>query len=153
MKNNKEFKVPEGFPVPLSKSVILEKIQIENKTKGGVILMEDAEENNVARLMAFAPDCFNAPFLKVGQKVMYNVLENRTIRFEENTYLIMTELALFCILPEKSTLIPESINPRIKSRKSKLDAQQKRLNEDLAREMNNLDRVKEMAKKKFNKKH
>jgi co-chaperonin GroES (HSP10) len=77
----KGFDVPAGFPIPLNKSVILEKIK-EEKEVSKIILTESAEENNIGRVMAVADNC--DPRIKVGRKVMFNILENRTIRFEGN---------------------------------------------------------------------
>jgi co-chaperonin GroES (HSP10) len=144
----KGFDVPAGFPIPLNKSVILEKIK-EEKEVSKIILTESAEENNIGRVMAVADNC--DPRIKVGRKVMFNILENRTIRFEGNYYFIMHEVALFCVLPEEAILMPESISKRVKEREAKLQNEQKRLNENYKRELNNLDKVKSEAKKKFHK--
>jgi len=48
-------------------------------------------------------------------------------------------------------LMPESISKRVKEREAKLQNEQKRLNENYKRELNNLDKVKSEAKKKFHK--
>jgi co-chaperonin GroES (HSP10) len=145
----KGFDVPAGFPIPLNKSVIIEKIK-EQTEVSKIILTEAAEENNVGRVMAVADNC--DPRIKVGSKVMFNILENRTIRFEGNYYFIMHEIALFCVLPEKAILMPETISKRVKDREAKLVNEQKRLNENYKRELNSLDKVKSQAKKKFAKK-
>jgi co-chaperonin GroES (HSP10) len=145
----KGFDVPAGFPIPLNKSVILEKIK-EEKEVSKIILTESAEENNIGRVMAVADNC--DPRIKVGSKVMFNILENRTIRFEGNYYFIMHEVALFCVLPDEAILMPETISKRVKEREAKLQNEQKRLNENYKRELNSLDKVKSEAKKKFSKK-
>jgi co-chaperonin GroES (HSP10) len=145
----KGFDVPAGFPIPLNKSVILEKIK-EEKEVSKIILTESAEENNIGRVMAVADNC--DPRIKVGSKVMFNILENRTIRFEGNYYFIMHEVALFCVLPDEAILMPETISKRVKDREAKLQNEQKRLNENYKRELNSLDKVKSEAKKKFSKK-
>jgi co-chaperonin GroES (HSP10) len=144
----KGFDVPVGFPIPLNKSVILEKIK-EEKEVSKIILTESAEENNIGRVMAVADNC--DPRIKVGSKVMFNILENRTIRFEGNYYFIMHEVALFCVLPDEAILMPETISKRVKDRETKLQNEQKRLNENYKRELNSLDKVKSEAKKKFSK--
>lgn len=146
----KGFDVPKGFPIPLSKSVILRKEVKAASTKTGIILNESAEENNVAVIMAAAADC--NPQLTAGTKVMYNVHENRTILFEENYYLIMHELALFCILPDTAVLLPETIKASVK-KTQEFRAEEKRIEAATKRdELNLLDKVKEQGKKKFNKK-
>lgn len=148
----KGFKVPEGFPIPLNRSVILEKQALEQKTTGGIILQEGSQDNNVAIMMAFAPDCASAPMFYPGAKVMYNVMENREILFEDNRYLIMHEQSVFCVLPEKAVLLVESIDKRTIERGNKQAKEKKRLEEIYKQEMNNLDKVKDQAKRKFNKK-
>lgn len=145
----KGFDVPAGFPIPLNKSVILEKIK-EQTEVSKIILTEGSEENNIGRVMAVADNC--DPRIKVGSKVMFNILENRTIRFEGNYYFIMHEVALFCVLPDEAILMPETISKRVKDREAKLQNEQKRLNENYKRELNSLDKVKSEAKKKFSKK-
>lgn len=145
----KGFDVPTGFPIPLNKSVILEKIK-EQTEVSKIILTEGSEENNIGRVMAVADNC--DPRIKVGSKVMFNILENRTIRFEGNYYFIMHEVALFCVLPDEAILMPETISKRVKDREAKLQNEQKRLNENYKRELNSLDKVKSEAKKKFSKK-
>lgn len=145
----KGFDVPVGFPIPLNKSVILEKIK-EQTEVSKIILTEGSEENNIGRVMAVADNC--DPRIKVGSKVMFNILENRTIRFEGNYYFIMHEVALFCVLPDEAILMPETISKRVKDREAKLQNEQKRLNENYKRELNSLDKVKSEAKKKFSKK-
>lgn len=145
----KGFDVPAGFPIPLNKSVILEKIK-EQTEVSKIILTEGSEENNIGRVMAVADNC--DPRIKVGSKVMFNILENRTIRFEGNYYFIMHEVALFCVLPDEAILMPETISKRVKDRETKLQNEQKRLNENYKRELNSLDKVKSEAKKKFSKK-
>ncbi|MEY2869446.1 MAG: hypothetical protein RIR01_1937 [Bacteroidota bacterium] len=147
--NKKGFDVPAGFPIPLNKSVIIEKIK-EQTEVSKIILTEAAEENNVGRVMAVADNC--DPRIKVGSKVMFNILENRTIRFEGNYYFIMHEVGLFCALPDEAILMPETISKRVKDREAKLVNEQKRLNENYKRELNSLDKVKSQAKKRFAKK-
>lgn len=146
----KGFDVPKGFPIPLSKSVILAKYQKEFKTKGGLFLNESAEENNVAIIMAASDDCTNK-LLIPGTKVMYNILEKRTILFEETSYLIMSEMSLFCILPETAVLMPETIHASVK-KTNEFRAEEKRIEAATKRnELNLLDKVKDQAKRKFNK--
>ena len=145
----KGFDVPEGFPIPLSKSVILAKYNKEFKTKGGLFLNESAEENNVAILMAVAEDC--NPILKPGMKVMYNINEKREILFDDTTYKIMSELSLFCILPDTAVLMPETIHSSVK-KTQEFRAEEKRIEAATKRsELNLLDKVKEQGKKKFHK--
>lgn len=146
----KGFDVPAGFPIPLSKSVILAKYKGEFKTKGGLFLDGAAEENNMAIIMAAADDC--NPQLKPGTKVMYNINEKRTILFEETSYLIMHEIALLCILPDNAILMPETIHSSVKKRAEFHHENNKRLALVEKEELNQLDKVKELAKKKFNKK-
>lgn len=148
--NKKGFDVPQGFPIPLSKSVILEIIHEEQKTNSGVIVEVSSSKNNIARIMAVAEDC--NPKLQPGMKVMYNIHEDRTIRFEENHYLIMHETSVFCILPEKAILIPEARNLKEEKRQDWLAKEQKRLNENYKREQNKADEILERKKKIFNKK-
>lgn len=146
----KGFDVPKGFPIPLSKSVIIEKVKEEQKTVAGLILNESNSENNVGIIMAVAEDC--NPLLKPGMKVMYNLMEDRTIRFEENYYLIMHELSVFCILPENAMLMPEKVNPKVKKREEWLVKEQQRLNNNYKKELNKVDEIMEKKKKIFSKK-
>lgn len=143
----KGFDVPAGFPIPLNKSLIIEKGQTPTKTKTGIIIPNSVEENNVGIVMAVANDC--NPILRPGAKVMFNVMEDRTIIFEENTYLIMHEMSIFCVLPEEAYLIPEVTDPAIKHRNERLNEQQAYLNKQHVKELNNFDKMKETAKKKF----
>ena len=146
----KGFDVPAGFPIPLSKSVILAKRVGEFKTKNGLLLNESSEENNVAILMAAAHDC--NPQLTPGTKVMYNINENRTILFEDTSYLIMHEMALFCILPDNAILMPEAVHTSVKKTKE-FNAHEKTRKAEMERkELNQLDKIKESKKKIFAKK-
>lgn len=144
----KGFDVPAGFPTPLTKSAILEKVKLENRTKGGILLDESSEDNNVAIVMAISPDCINAQFVKPGDKVMYNLNEKRTIRHDENTYLIVHDLSLICKLND-SILMVESVDSNVKRKQSKLDGEQKRINNMAKIEANQVDKINEKAKKKF----
>jgi len=146
----KGFDVPEGFPIPLSKSVILAKYNKEFKTKGGLFLNESAEENNVGIIMAVATDC--DPRIVPGMKVMYNIHEKREILFDVTKFLIMHELSVFCILPDTAVLMPETIHASVK-KTNEFRAEEKRIEAATKRsELNLLDKVKDQAKRKFNKK-
>ncbi len=146
----KGFDVPAGFPIPLSKSVILAKRVGEFKTKNGLYLDQAAEENNVAILMAAAHDC--NPQLTPGTKVMYNINENRTILFEDTSYLIMHEMALFCILPENAILMPETVHASVKKTREFNAHEKSRKAEMERKELNQLDKISEAKKKIFAKK-
>lgn len=143
----KGFDVPNGFPIPLNRAVILEKQNLENKTKGGLVIMEGSEDNNVAVIMAVGAGC--DPKLEPGQKVMYNINEKRTILFDSNTYLIMHEQSLFCILPENAMLMVESTDANVKRRQAKIDNEPKRRAALQLQEDNAVDKINERAKKKF----
>lgn len=143
----KGFDVPKGFPIPLNRSVIIEKQNLEAKTKGGLILNEGAEDNNVGIIMAAAPDCYAQ--LAPGQKVMFSNMEKRTIMFDGNTYLIMHEQSVFCILPENAILMVQSTDANVKRKQEKIDAEPKRRAAVALQEENMVDKINERAKKKF----
>lgn len=146
----KGFDVPKGFPIPRNQSVILAKYTGEFKTKGGLHLLEGAEENNVGIIMAVGKKIDDQDLVP-GAKVMYNILEKRTILFEDTSYLIMHEQSVFCVLPDTAVLMPETIHASVK-KTQEFRAEEKRIEAATKRsELNLLDKVKEQGKKKFNK--
>lgn len=148
--NKKGFDVPKGFPIPLNKSVILARIKTEMKTSSGLFLNEGAEENNVAVIMAVGDNC--DPRLQPGAKVMYNIREDREIRFEDTRYLIMHETALLCVLPENAILMPQSLPNKVKKTREFQHEEKIRQAAMARKEENDFDKIQQTARKKFNKK-
>jgi co-chaperonin GroES (HSP10) len=81
-------KVPEKFPEPLERGVILKRCRLA--VEGTIILPEHSETpTNYGWVMAASEDCLGE--LKVGMKVLFNSKANAFLMHKEETYLTVHE--------------------------------------------------------------
>lgn len=115
-----KLEIPANFPLPLNKSVwVLEQKAHESKTAGGIIIPESvrtgAEQDgatSVGIVYAIGPlvdityiKNGKKTILKEGDKVMYNLYENRGISVGGYFYIQMHESSLQSVLPDEEVLI------------------------------------------------
>lgn len=128
MKKEK-IEVPANFPLPLNKSVwVLEEKAHESKTKSGIIIPESVVTGAMGegasgvgvvyaigplvdiqvqgtRKIADGSIVDEVRPLQVGDKVMYNLYENRGISVGGYFYIQMHESALQSVLPDEETIV------------------------------------------------
>lgn len=81
-------KVPENFPEPLERGVIVKRCRLA--VEGKIILQEHSETpTNYGWVMAVSDDCYGE--LKPGMKVLFNSKANAFLLHEEESYLAMHE--------------------------------------------------------------
>lgn len=131
MKKTK-IQIPEGFPMPLNKSVwILEAKAHETKTAAGLIIPQSVQTGSerdtvsgVGFIYAIGPlvdikytdKDGKMRSLEVGNKVMYNLYENRGISVGGYFYVQMHESSLQSVLPDEDVLVMKG--PRINRKRS-----------------------------------
>ena len=116
----KKLEISANFPLPLNKSVwVLEERAHESKTAGGIIIPESVRTGaetdgavGVGIVYAVGP-LVDISYLKDGKpttikpgdKVMYNIFENRGISVGGYFYIQMHESSLQSVLPDEEVLV------------------------------------------------
>lgn len=148
MKNN--LVIPENFPIPRKRSVILKQItQGTLTTSSGIELLETSESTqrpNVGRIYAVGPD--NPGDLKPGLKVYYNQYANLEIIIEGHSYFLMHDEDIHCILTEETYVKPSAISSKEIRRGKKQSEHDSRVKLSTKISENTKDKNTEKRKKK-----
>lgn len=74
---------------PLADRVVLEQLELEEKTKSGIILPQDAQEKpKMAKVLAVGKDVKD---VKVGDKVLYKSYGPDDVKVDGKEYMIAKE--------------------------------------------------------------
>lgn len=80
---------------PLHDRVLVERIEAESKTVGGIIIPDNAKEKPVEGLVISIGNKVES--LKVGDKVLFAKFGGSEIKFDGKNYLIMKEADILAI--------------------------------------------------------
>ncbi len=85
---------------PLGTRVILEPLEAEEKTKGGIIIPDSAKEKpQSGRVVAVGAGSKDEPMeVKVGDVVLYGKYSGTEISYENKDYLIMSQSDILAIV-------------------------------------------------------
>lgn len=85
---------------PLGTRVILEPLQAEEKTQGGIIIPDSAKEKpQSGKVVAVGTGSKDEPMeVKVGDVVLYGKYSGTEISYENNDYLIMSQSDILAIV-------------------------------------------------------
>ncbi len=85
---------------PLGTRVILEPLEAEQKTKGGIIIPDSAKEKpQSAKVVAVGKGSKDEPMeVKVGDVVLYGKYSGTEISYENKNYLIMSQSDILAIV-------------------------------------------------------
>jgi len=104
---NPNFKVPNGFAIPLMKQVFVEQVTDRegiDKTIGGIIIPDTVANNTIIPctgiIMATGEEVTD--MLRPGLKVMFADVEYPQIKIQGKIYLKMYEHEVLAILPPKT---------------------------------------------------
>ncbi len=149
---DKNFKAPEGFIIPLKKSVIFKKRgNVEAvTTEAGLIIPDIVAQNtivpNIGVIYAVGPEV--DPLLQPGQVVYVNQFANLEIFHKGEIYMMVDEREVYGILPERTFVSIENKSSREVDREKRMDRQEKYHDKKTILDLNELDRKQEIAKKK-----
>lgn len=85
---------------PLGTRVILEPLQAEEKTQGGIIIPDSAKEKpQSGKVVAVGTGSKEEPMeVKVGDVVLYGKYSGTEISYDNNDYLIMSQTDILAIV-------------------------------------------------------
>lgn len=85
---------------PLGSRVALKKLEVEEKTSGGIILTSSAKEApQIAEVVAVGPGTKDEEMeLKVGDKVVFSKYAGTDIKFEGEEYTIMGQNDILAVV-------------------------------------------------------
>lgn len=97
--------------MPANRKIILKPYVIETKSKGGIILTAEANEDTfVAMVVSMARDCrFEDSSIKVGDFVIYGRYNSTDVTIQEQTYLLVSDLDIFGKIPDDEALLDSVI--------------------------------------------
>lgn len=110
------------FPIALAKSVIvLRGSDDEEITVGGLHIPESSDDLKMrGRVMAVGPDV-NMEFvdhngvkrgLRPMDRILFNSYANLNIMHKSNSYVVLSELDVYAVLPEKTKMVTEKLPSR-----------------------------------------
>lgn len=73
---------------PLGERVVLKPVEVEEKTKSGLILAGDKEKPEVAEVVAIGDE---VKALKVGENVFYKKYSGTEVKYENQEYILIAE--------------------------------------------------------------
>tara|TARA_R110002126_G_scaffold216449_1_gene362490 strand:+ start:123 stop:377 length:255 start_codon:yes stop_codon:yes gene_type:complete len=79
---------------PLNKNIIVERVEAETKTAGGLII-PNAIQKHEGFIIAIGSKVED---VKVGDKALFSKWSEKEIKFDNKTYLVMHETDVFCLL-------------------------------------------------------
>ena len=88
---------------PLGDRVVIKKVEVEEKTKSGIVLPSSAQEQpQMAEVLAVGSDILNdekkKDEIKVGDKVIFSKYAGTEIKLDGEEYLIMRESDILGII-------------------------------------------------------
>ncbi|MDO5028578.1 MAG: co-chaperone GroES [Bacillota bacterium] len=88
---------------PIGNKIIIKKIEVEEKSIGGIILPGSAKgDSYVAEVLAIGPDILNdekrKDQVKVGDKVVYNKYGLNTVKIDDQEYIICKLDDLYAVI-------------------------------------------------------
>jgi chaperonin GroES len=94
---------------PLGDRLVVERIEQESKTAGGIIIPDTAKEKpQQAKVLAVGPGTYDSNgkllpmHVKVGDKVLFTKWGGNEIKIEGTEYVILKESDVIGVLEEKS---------------------------------------------------
>lgn len=85
---------------PLGTRVLIEPLEAEEKTRGGIIIPDSAKEKpQSGKVVAVGPGSKDEPMeVKVGDIVLYGKYSGTEINHESNKYLIMSQSDILAVV-------------------------------------------------------
>jgi len=90
---------------PIGDKIIVERIEPENKTKGGIVLPDNAKEKpKEGKIIAIGEGKLMdngsrvAPSVKVGEKVIFTSFAGSEVKIDNKEYLIMNEEDILAVV-------------------------------------------------------
>lgn len=90
---------------PIGDKIIVERIEPENKTKGGIVLPDNAKEKpKEGKIIAIGQGKLldngsrAAPSVKVGEKVIFTSFAGSEVKIDNKEYLIMNEEDILAVV-------------------------------------------------------
>jgi chaperonin GroES len=90
---------------PIGDKIIVERIEPENKTKGGIVLPDNAKEKpKEGKIIAIGQGKLLdngsrvAPSVKVGEKVIFTSFAGSEVKVDNKEYLIMNEEDILAVV-------------------------------------------------------
>lgn len=88
---------------PIANKIIIKKIEVEEKSIGGIILPDSAkDESFIAEVLAIGPDILNdekkKDQIKVGDKVVYSKFGLNTVKLDDEEYIICKLDDLYAVI-------------------------------------------------------
>ena len=75
--------------------VLVERVEAENKTAGGIIIPDTAKEKPIAGFVISVGD--KVETLKAGDKILFSKFTGSEVKFDGKDYLIMKEADILAI--------------------------------------------------------
>jgi len=147
-----EFKVPEGFMVPLKKSVVIKKQGATDAmtTDGGIIIPTAPSINtnipNIGIVYAVGPDVYD--LLQPGHKVYFSQFADLEIMIKGQIYFMVDEINIYGIIPDKAWVSIGNKTEKEVRQEKKLDQFGEFLKKKHIKDQNELDIKSELSKKK-----
>ncbi|MEW6026579.1 MAG: co-chaperone GroES [Planctomycetota bacterium] len=90
---------------PIGDKIIVERIEPENKTKGGIVLPDNAKEKpKEGKIIAIGEGKLMdngsrvAPSVKVGERVIFTSFAGSEVKIDNKEYLIMNEEDILAVV-------------------------------------------------------
>ncbi|MEK7309207.1 MAG: co-chaperone GroES [Planctomycetota bacterium] len=90
---------------PIGDKIIVERIEPENKTKGGIVLPDNAKEKpKEGKIIAIGEGKLMdngsrvAPSVKVGEKVIFTSFAGSEVKIDNKEFLIMNEEDILAVI-------------------------------------------------------
>lgn len=85
---------------PLGNRVVIKKLEVEEKTQGGIILTSAAKEApQIAEVVAVGSGTADEPMeLSVGDKVIFSKYGGTDVKFEGEDYTIMSQADILAVV-------------------------------------------------------
>jgi len=146
------FKTPEGFLIPLKKSVVIKKQGATEAmtTENGIIIPEIAAANtnipNIGIVYAVGPEV--DVLLQPGQRVYFNQYANLEVLIKGNIYIMISEHDVYGVLPDKAWVSIDNKTEKQVRQEKKLNQLGDFLQKKHVKDQNELDLKSELSKKK-----
>jgi len=152
-----DYKPVHDLPIPLHKSVLIEKTSRINRslpvTVGGIIIPESSENTQPDKagiLVAVGPDCNK--YLKIGLMYQFNFYVDTYFYHKGKTYYKMHENDVFFVVPSEETIVHNGVKkPENVRHEKKFQEQKSYLKEEAQRDANEKDKRLDKTKGKVKK--
>lgn len=92
---------------PLNKHVLVERIEVEDKTAGGIFIPDMAKEKPVRGVVLAVgrgrrnkDGSFQEPWVKPGEKIIYSKFAEHIINYEGEEFLMIHDQDIFGVIEE-----------------------------------------------------